>query len=397
MTASQTAASSNALALGPLAPFLMEQYGVDRARVGLTVSALYAGTSMLSLLAGWLNDRFGVRRTLAVGQLLLGAMLAWLTQAPAFATLLGGLVIAGVGYSVVAPATTKALIDWFSPHERGMSVAIKQTGFTVGGMAAAAIVPSIALGAGWRTATVAFASLPIVLGVLTLLLYRDQAHQPVRASAGALDQRGVRDVLKDPALVALAGAAVLFGIQQAALTGYSVLFFRDSVGFEVVFAGGMLALMQGSGTVARLAFGWLSDRQFLHRRVTLLLICAALGVVGTVMLSLLSPSTPLALVLGAAVVEGIGGLGWVGLLMVVVAELAGPGRAALGVGMSTTFTFVGFVVGPPIFGAVAGSLGFSAAWMMAAALLALTLLPLTLASRASHAADRQASQDAAPR
>ncbi len=384
MALAQTAASSNALALGPLAPFLMDQYGVDRAGVGFSVSALYTGTSLLSLLAGWLNDRFGVRRTLALGQLVLGVALVSLTQARAFGVFLGGLVLAGFGYSVVAPATTKALMDWFPPHERGMAVAVKQTGFTIGGMLAAALVPTIALVAGWQAAVLAFGALPIALGLVGFVTYRDRHVPSLKAVTAAIERRDVRQVLADPALVLLAGAAILFGMQQAALTSYSVLFFRDAVGLEVVVAGAMLALMQASGTLARLAFGWLSDRKFLHRRIALLVICAIVGIAGSLALAVLSPGVPAWALAATAVVAGIGGLGWVGLLMVVVAELAGPGRAALGVGMSTTFTFVGFVVGPPIFGAVAGGAGFEAAWLGEAAILALALVPLAMASRRSR-------------
>ncbi len=385
MAASQTATSSNGLVLGPLAPFLMEQYGLDRATVGLSVSALYAGTAGLSLLAGWVNDRFGVRRALGLGQVALGAIVLAASQAPQFGWLLASLVVAGAGYSVVSPATTKALLDRFPPLERGTAVAIKQTGFTIGGAGAAALGPALALAAGWRVALAAVGALPVVLGALTLLAFHDRPPSSPRfTSAAYATPRAVRQVLADPALVALAVAAVLFGMQQAALVAYTVLFFRDAVGLDVVFAGWMLAAMQIAGTLARLVFGWLSDHQFLHRRVALLAACAVTGATGSAALASLSPTVPTPLAILVALVVGVGGLGWVGLLLLVVAELAGPGRAALGVGMSTTFTFVGFVLGPPIFGNVASQAGFSAAWLFTTALLALSLVPLRFSTARSH-------------
>src|SRR4029453_4314492 len=45
------------------------------------------------------------------------------------------LVLGGFGFSVLNPATGKAVVEGFPPRERGMAMGIKQTGLTLGGLA----------------------------------------------------------------------------------------------------------------------------------------------------------------------------------------------------------------------------------------------------------------------
>src|SRR6059036_4348749 len=65
-----------ALAVAPLAPFLLESLALSRVQVGLFLPAVYLGGVLMALPAGWLTDRLGVRRTLGLGQALTGAMVA---------------------------------------------------------------------------------------------------------------------------------------------------------------------------------------------------------------------------------------------------------------------------------------------------------------------------------
>src|SRR2546428_9825701 len=50
------------LSVAPLSPFLLDALHLSRAQVGLLLPAVYLGGVLMSLPAGWLTDRLGVRR-----------------------------------------------------------------------------------------------------------------------------------------------------------------------------------------------------------------------------------------------------------------------------------------------------------------------------------------------
>ena len=67
ITAAHALGSLSALAVAPLAPFLLDALGLSRIEAGLLLPAVYLGGILVSLPAGWLTERFGVRWPLVVG------------------------------------------------------------------------------------------------------------------------------------------------------------------------------------------------------------------------------------------------------------------------------------------------------------------------------------------
>ncbi|MFM8574615.1 MAG: MFS transporter, partial [Limnohabitans sp.] len=67
----------------------------------------------------------------------------------------------------------------------------------------------------------------------------------------------------------------------------------------------------------------------------------------------LSPSTPHTLLLPILVVFGASAIGWNGVYLAEVARRAPAGQASLATGGTLAFTFLGVVIGPPVFGLLA--------------------------------------------
>ena len=63
------------------------------------------------------------------------------------------------------------------------------------------------------------------------------------------------------------------------------------------------------------------------------------------------------LVMAVVVVFGASAIGWNGVYLAEVARQAPPGMAGMATGGTLAITFLGVVVGPPLFGVLAGALG----------------------------------------
>ena len=114
MTAAFALSALSALAVAPLAPFLLESLRLSRAHAGFFLPAVYLGGVLMALPAGWLTDLLGVRRTLGLGQLLTGAMVALAGLTGSLPFMLCCLVVAGFGFSVAGDqdqAPEKAVRD----------------------------------------------------------------------------------------------------------------------------------------------------------------------------------------------------------------------------------------------------------------------------------------------
>jgi len=348
------------LSVAPLSPFLLDALHLSRAQVGLLLPAVYLGGVLMSLPAGWLTDRLGVRLTLGAGQAVIGLLVLVAALAGSLRTLLACLVLAGFGFSVLNPSTGKAVLEWFPPRGRGLAMGIKQTGLTLGGLVGALALPPLALVAGWRAALAAGGALALVSAALTLFVYRSPAGASAASAAAWPRLSELRVFLRRPGVIVVFLSGLALSVAQSSVLAHLAIYVRETFALSPVAAGQMLALAQAGGTAGRLAWGVISDRFFGGRRRPGVVVNALIGA-GAYALLALGDRLPLAGLVPLALVAGVGAFGWVGLYFALVAEIGGARYAGLLTGVAVAFAWSGVLIGPPVFGLLVDRTG-SYAW-----------------------------------
>ncbi len=352
LTSSYGAGAFGMLGISPLSPSLVEGFALSRLQVALIVPSIYLAGLFFSLPGGRLADRLGVR-TSFLGGLALGAVgLAVAGWSPSFPAFLACLFVAGIGWSVVNPALGRAIIDLFPIRERGIAMGIKQMGLTLGGVASALVLPSIAAALGWRAALVtcsAVVALPVALTWGALRPLGGGVPAGLVASATPLPAPGSWTWLGRPALVAFFASGLVLGMVQAAVLSYLPLYAVQALGFDHIGAGLLVACSQAGGAVSRLALGAASDRWLTGHRSLWLALTGAVGAIIFASYAVWAVSTP-ALAGLLAFASGVGAYGWVGIFFIVSAEVGGRRAAGLLSGVAFAAIVVGLLVGPATFG-----------------------------------------------
>jgi MFS family permease len=141
----------------------------------------------------------------------------------------------------------------------------------------------------------------------------------------------------------------------------------------VVAAGGLLALTQAAGAIARPVTGVLSDRLFQGKRkeifmfmaVTALLMVFILGLFGSYLSWMLYP---------VLFFLGTGAIGFGGIYITLLSEFGGRHGAGKAVGLGGMLVMVGSALGPTVFGRIVDISGsYRLAWLSLAIVSALCL------------------------
>lgn len=82
--AAQTMANVGPLGIPSIAPLIREHLDLSVTQAGSFLSAYYIGPVLMSLPAGWLADRWGVRGTMILGQALIAIGLGAVAVALSF-------------------------------------------------------------------------------------------------------------------------------------------------------------------------------------------------------------------------------------------------------------------------------------------------------------------------
>ncbi|HEY0824875.1 MAG TPA: MFS transporter, partial [Ramlibacter sp.] len=249
-------------------------------------------------------------------------------------------------------------------------------GVPLGGALAGAIVPGLQVVAGWQPALllVAVACILCVALAQSLRAAFDADRDAARAFGLGNFLQPVRMVLSHAGLRMLAGCSLIFSIAQLSLTTYLVTYLTDSLAYGLVAAGAVLSISQLGAVFGRVLWGYVSDRWFGARRMLALL--ASVMAASSLATALLHAQLPDVAVIAVLFVFGASAIGWNGVYLAEVARQAPAGMAGMATGGTLTFTFLGVVLGPPVFGALSGLFGSYRAGFVALA------VPLALCAAA---------------
>jgi len=345
--AAQTLANVGPLGIPAIASLIRDDLGLTLAQAGSFLSAYYIGPIVMSLPAGTMADQWGIARTLILGQVVIAGGLVAASASGSYGTLIALMMLAGVGYGMLNPTSTKAVMAWFPPSQRATVVGLKQVGLPFGGALGAAALPALALAVGWRTAIVVSAALIAVAAVACALVYRDPPDLPppaphARAAVGA--------VLRTRDLWLVALSTLVFAGMQTVWMAFLVLYLKDVVGLSLLSASRYLALAQIAGMAGRIVFGVLSDRTFHGRRRPTLVLAGCGSTLCSIAIAFTGPGASPLVLAPLALVFGFAGIGWNGVQHTLMAELAGPRSAGTAVGLGLAISSLGVTVAPPIFG-----------------------------------------------
>jgi len=308
------------------------------------------------LLGGAAVKRWGAIRLSQTG-LVLAAIGLFLCAIPTIETIALGALFIGAGYGPITPASSHLLIKSTPPEKLSFVFSVKQTGVPLGGMIAGATVPSLDILIGWQWAFVcagiacafcAWAVQPLRNGLDD---DRDPTVKPSLATSFVLP---LKLIFSHRTLRKLSYMSFMFSIAQMALMGYLVTFLYEDLGWSLVAAGGALTVAQAAGVSGRMLWGYVSDRWL--GATMMLIVIAVLLVVGALGTALLGPESSPWFLFPVLVIFGSSAIGWNGVFLAEIARQAPKGQAGVATGGTLCITFLGVMVGPPLFGVLASLL-----------------------------------------
>lgn len=326
---------------------------------------------------GWVVDKIGARWPIVTGEMIAGACMIALFFATSYLYLLVFMFATGIGCGFLFPSTTQGVVVWFPPRERATVMGLKQTAVNIGGMITAATLPAVALALGWRYGFLFIGLLAIVIGALSLTFYKEPSASSYSASSPTVDENPVpvHEILKNREIWLLAWCGLCLTWVEMALVAHLVLYLTEVLLFSVITAGGLAAMTEIAGAIARPGSGLLSDRAFNGNRKQVFMLTAGITCITCLIIGFFGPKLAWTLY-PILFVLGMGSKSFGGIHLTLVSEIGGRRGAGKAVGFVGIINIGGGVVGPPLFGLIVDSSHSYTLAMLSLALLSAVCLLL---------------------
>ncbi len=241
--------------LSSAVPKVMEELGLDEAKMGIALSAFFWFYLVANIPAGQMADAFGAKPVLGWAAGLWSICSALTGRAASFLSLIMARVGVGVGEAASFPVNAKIVNNSFDPRQRGLAVAFYTSGLRLGFAVTPVLMALLIHHWGWRAAFYVTGAASLGWVALWCLTY---VPKPQAGTAAA----------KIPALKLLRNRTAiglvlckffqdyLFYLFVTWLPGYLVL----SRGFSILKMGWYASLPWIAGCMAQPLAGWVSDQ-----------------------------------------------------------------------------------------------------------------------------------------
>ena len=335
------------IALSVLLPAISRDLHLSLVQAGLLWGMGSLPTIISSLLVGPIIDRFGPRRVLIAGCILVGLTGAMRGLLPGYAFLM----LAGFLFGLFAPLVTfsnfKNAALWFPHDQQGLANGIATLGMAAGffgGSMISASILSPALG-GWQYVFFFYGAVALVF-ILPWLFSRP-APAPAQAAGTSAIRVSVKDSLRVLArsrnMWALSLANMAFSGGAQGIIGYVPLFLQGK-GWPVSSAGGVLGVFNIASMIVVLPLSLLSDR--LGSKRNILIGASILSATGISLLSFVNGAGVwIAIMMSGAVRDA-----FVAITLASIYQNGGVSReySSMALGFMMVFMGLGSLVAPPL-------------------------------------------------
>jgi MFS family permease len=336
---------------------LQTGFGWGRGEIMLAFTIYYLLTGLAAPGVGWLVDRYGVRGVIAGGSLIAGLSFVSLYVLQGIWHLYLAYFFIGIGHAAIGQVPASTMVSNWFVRRRGTAIGIMSTGIGIGILLLAPLVVNVLMPAfGWHVTYAALGLFNMVLIPLALFVVRTRPSDMGLNADGIADSAtgsgvdiamsttglSLRMALGTSAFWLLCVTFLISGFSSMGVIQNQVPYLQD-VGFPLAVAASAITGLGIGSAIGKFLFGWLCDYIKAKYACALSLVLLAIA---TIMLILIGPEAPVALIWLYAIVLGLGAGGWLPTMSILVNRNFGLVYYGAIFGMISMAQAVGVAAGP---------------------------------------------------
>ncbi|MDN7181997.1 MFS transporter [Caballeronia sp. SEWSISQ10-4 2] len=157
------------------------QFGAElhlsHTQIGFVFSAFAYPYLVFQIIGGWVGDRFGPRRTLAVCAVIWAGATVMTGLAGGFVSLIIARLLLGLGEGATFPTATRAMSNWMPADKRGFAQGTTHAASRIGNAVAPPLIVWLMIATSWRGAFIVTGVISFLWAVVWIFYFRDNPRE----------------------------------------------------------------------------------------------------------------------------------------------------------------------------------------------------------------------------
>jgi sugar phosphate permease len=249
--------------------FITREYGWTRTVVtsGNAMGKLLVGP-LFGFIAGWLIDKYGPRRLMLSGILMMGVALVGLSFADSLGLFYLFYIFNALGYVCGGPLPCQVLISSRFDKNRGKAMGIAYLGIGTGGAVVPLIAAALEKNYGWHTSLAGLGIIAVIIAFPMVFFLRGSSYKSTRTSRSEV-AIPIKSILTNRNFYLLGIGSMCAIGAVGGINQHLKLYLRD-LNFTQSQAAHVISLVLLSSLGGRVLMGWLAD--VIRRKYVMILI-----------------------------------------------------------------------------------------------------------------------------
>ena len=153
------------------------ELGLSHTQIGFVFSAFAYPYLIFQIIGGWVGDRFGPRRTLAVCAVIWAGATVMTGLAGGFTSLILARLLLGLGEGATFPTATRAMSNWMPADKRGLAQGTTHAASRIGNAVAPPLIVWMMVATSWRGAFIITGIISFMWAMVWIWYFRDDPRQ----------------------------------------------------------------------------------------------------------------------------------------------------------------------------------------------------------------------------
>ncbi len=153
------------------------ELGLSHTQIGFVFSAFAYPYLIFQIIGGWVGDRFGPRRTLAVCGVIWAGATVMTGLAGGFTSLILARLLLGLGEGATFPTATRAMSNWMPADKRGLAQGTTHAASRIGNAVAPPLIVWMMVATSWRGAFIITGIISFMWAIVWIWYFRDDPRE----------------------------------------------------------------------------------------------------------------------------------------------------------------------------------------------------------------------------